>query len=86
MQKTTFNIEGMMCPMCEAHVNDAVRAALEVQGIKCKKVRSSHKKGTTELLTESIPDVQAIAAAIGGAGYRVTDTRICEEKKRGLFR
>ncbi len=25
MFKTTMKVEGMMCGMCEAHVNDAVR-------------------------------------------------------------
>ena len=44
MIKTTLTIDGMMCSMCEAHVNDAVRDALQV-----KSVKSSHKKGTTEI-------------------------------------
>ena len=51
MIKTTVKVDGMMCGMCESHVNDAVRNAIEV-----KKVSSSHKKGTTEILTEQPVD------------------------------
>ena len=27
MEKTTVEVSGMMCGMCEAHINDAVRKA-----------------------------------------------------------
>ena len=37
MIKTTVKVDGMMCGMCESHVNDAVRKAFQV-----KKVTSSH--------------------------------------------
>lgn len=37
MYQTTVGVDGMMCGMCEAHVNDAVRKAFPV-----KKVTSSH--------------------------------------------
>ena len=37
MTEITLKIDGMMCGMCEAHMNDAVRNALKV-----KKVTSSH--------------------------------------------
>ena len=40
MVKTTLKIDGMMCGMCEAHMNDAIRAAFKV-----KKVTSSHANG-----------------------------------------
>ena len=43
MTKTTVHIDGMMCAMCESHVNDAVRRALPV-----KKVTSSHRTGEKE--------------------------------------
>ncbi len=45
MYKTTVKIDGMMCSMCESHVNDAVRSKLKV-----KKVTSSHKKGETVII------------------------------------
>lgn len=40
MIETTVGIDGMQCGMCEAHVNDTIRAAFPV-----KKVSASHKKG-----------------------------------------
>lgn len=55
MLKITAGIDGMMCGMCESHVNDALRRAFP--GVK--KV-SSHGKGQAELLTEhDIPDEAA---------------------------
>ena len=42
MTKTVLKIDGMMCGMCESHVNDAIRTAFAV-----KKVSSSHAKGET---------------------------------------
>lgn len=37
MKKTTVGVEGMMCEMCESHVNDAVRAAFDVKKVKSSK-------------------------------------------------
>jgi len=47
MVKTTLKIDGMMCGMCESHVNDAIRNAFPV-----KKVTSSHSKGETVIISE----------------------------------
>lgn len=33
MQKITVKVDGMQCGMCEAHVNDAVRAALDRKSV-----------------------------------------------------
>ena len=78
MIKTTVKVDGMMCGMCESHVNDAVRNAIEV-----KKVSSSHKKGTTEILTEQPVDEEKVKAAIEATGYKVLGitTGEAEEKK-----
>ena len=38
MQEITVGVDGMMCGMCESHVNDAVRVAFPT----VKKVSSSH--------------------------------------------
>ena len=48
MYQITLNIDGMMCGMCESHINDAVRSAFSV-----KKVTSSHSKGQTVILSET---------------------------------
>ena len=49
MVQTTLKVDGMMCGMCESHINDAVRNAFSV-----KKVTSSHSKGQTVNRLESI--------------------------------
>ena len=80
MFETRIKVGGMMCGMCEAHINDAVRAAFPA-----KKVTSSHAKGETVILSESEPDAAAIKAAIEATGYDVGEiaTKPCE--KKGLF-
>jgi copper chaperone CopZ len=50
MYKTTVKIDGMMCGMCESHINDAIRAKMPV-----KKVSSSHKKGETVIIGKAKP-------------------------------
>ena len=47
MQQITLKIDGMMCGMCESHINESIRNAFPV-----KKVTSSHTKGETVILTE----------------------------------
>ena len=47
MIKTTLAVSGMICGMCEAHVNDAVRAAFPVKKVRpsfCRKIRLTPKK------------------------------------------
>ena len=79
MIRITVQVEGMMCGMCEAHVNDAIRRALPV-----KKVTSNHKKGQTVILTqEEIPD-GSIQAAIRDMGYTPLGITREEEQSRGL--
>ncbi len=80
MFETTIKISGMMCGMCEAHVNDAVRRAIPV-----KKVSSSHAKGETVILSEQQPDEQALRAAISETGYDVLSVSTKPYEKRGLF-
>lgn len=48
MYKTTVTIDGMMCGMCESHINNAIRNKITV-----KKISSSHKKGETVIISES---------------------------------
>ena len=49
VQKITLEIDGMMCGMCENHVNDAIRNEFTV-----KKVTSSHTKNRSLLLQRKI--------------------------------
>ena len=80
MFKTVIKIEGMMCGMCEAHVNDAVREA-----VSANKVNSSHKKGVTELITETEPDEKALREAVEKDGYKVLGITTEPYEKKGLF-
>ena len=79
MWKYTVQVDGMMCGMCEAHVNDAVRKAVPV-----KKVTSSHGKGETVILSENELDEEVIRKAISDTGYEVKGISK-EPKKKGLF-
>ena len=80
MVKTVVNVEGMMCGMCEAHVNDAVRKEFP----KVKKVTSSHSKGETEILSEDALDEAAVRAAIEKTGYTVKGIRSEPYEKKGF--
>lgn len=80
MIKTTIKVEGMMCGMCEAHVNDAVRGAFEV-----KKVSSSHTKAECEILSEAPLDEVKLRETIEKAGYRTGEFSVITEEKKGLF-
>ena len=82
MIKTTLKIDGMMCSMCESHINDTVR-----QAFKVKKVSSSHKKGETQIISESPLGDDALREAVGKTGYRVLEikTEPYEKKRFTLF-
>ena len=80
MIKTVLMIDGMMCPMCEAHVNDAIREAFAV-----KKVTSSHQKGETVIESEAALDESALLSAVTACGYRVTGVRTETVAKKGFF-
>lgn len=80
MIEIKVKVDGMMCSMCESHVNDAVRAAFKVP-----KVTSSHSKGETVIQTETdIPDDE-IKHVIGTTGYEVGAITRAEHEKHGLF-
>lgn len=81
MQQYTLKIDGMMCGMCESHVNDAVRKAFQVD-----KISSSHSKGETTIITDAPVDEARLKAAINATGYEVKGiTSEPYEKKKGLF-
>ena len=81
MYKTTVSVSGMACGMCEAHVNDAVRANFQV-----KKVSSSHSKGRTEIISEAPLDEAKLRSVIDATGYRAEGIASEPyEKKFSLF-
>ena len=79
MVKMMLNVEGMACQMCEAHINDAVR-----RDFKVKKVTSSHRKNTTEIIVEEALDEEALKSVIDATGYRVTGIKTEPYEKKGF--
>ena len=80
MIKTTVKISGMVCGMCEAHVNDAVRAAFPV-----KKVTSSRTKGETVILSKAPLDRQKLKQTIDATGYRMLSASEEALERQPLF-
>lgn len=63
---TVLEIEGMMCPMCESHVNDAIR-----NNFKVKEVKSSHKTGLTQITSDEPLDEEELRKVIKSTGYGI---------------
>ena len=80
MVQTTLKVNGMMCGMCESHINDVVRKTAQVE-----KVTSSHTKGETVILSEQPLDQQALRDAIAATGYEVKAVDAHPYEKKGLF-
>ena len=81
MIKTTLKIDGMMCEMCESHINDAIRNSFDV-----KKVNSSHTKGETVIVSKEALDEDKIKSVIDKTGYELKSISSEEfEEKKGLF-
>lgn len=80
MTQITIQVEGMMCPMCEAHVNDAIRDRFAVE-----KVTSSHKKKETIVLTNVQIEDESLRAIITAMGYKVGEITREPYEKKGLF-
>ncbi len=85
MYRITIGVDGMMCGMCESHINDTIRKKFNV-----RKVSSSHTKKQTVIVTESDIDEQELRDAINATGYTaVSFKKENYEKKtgfQGIFR
>ena len=71
MVKTVLKIDGMMCGMCESHMNDLIR-----KNFKVKKVTSSAKDGETVIISDTDIDIPFAKKEIKAIGY----------EKKGFFR
>ena len=80
MTKYTLVVDGMMCGMCESHVNDAVRKAFPV-----KKVTSSHSRKQTVVVAEEPIDEARLRQVIDATGYTVQSVSCEPYEKKGLF-
>ena len=81
MTRTTVHVSGMVCGMCEAHVNDAVRSAFPV-----KKVSSSRVRGETVIESETPLDHEKLRQVISNTGYLMLSASEEEMTKRSLIR
>ena len=68
MAEVTFNmqIEGMMCPHCEARVKKALEA---IEGVQEAKV--SHQEGSAVVKAASSVTKDELTKAVSDAGYEV---------------
>ena len=70
IKKITIEIEGMMCGMCESHINDAIRSSLNV-----KKLKTSHVTGLSEFMTNDVISDERLKDIITKTGYRVLEIK-----------
>lgn len=80
MIETIVKVDGMMCGMCEGHINDAIRSHFQV-----KKVSSSHSKGQTVIRSQEALDQAQLRQVIDATGYKVLDVVSRSVEKRGLL-
>lgn len=64
MYRTTANIDGMMCGMCENHIQDAIRRDFNV-----KSVKASRGKKTAVIVSEEPITEEALHVTIDSTGY-----------------
>lgn len=62
--KTTLTVDGMMCSMCETHIQETIRNNFDV-----KKVKASHQKGTVVIMSEHRLDDNKLKDVIRETGY-----------------
>ena len=80
MVQTTLKVDGMMCGMCESHVNEVVRKTAQVE-----KVTSSHTKGETVIVSAQPLDIEALKATIADTGYTVKGAQSHPYEKKGFL-
>lgn len=80
MIKTVLKVNGMMCGMCEAHMNDLVRKNFQV-----KKVTSSVKDGETVVISEENLDIPFLKKEIEEIGYELVYVHTEPYEKKGFF-
>ena len=81
MIRTTVQVSGMVCGMCEAHVNNAVRSAFPI-----KKVSSSRTRGEMVNESEAPLDQERLRQVINNTGYQMLSAAEKEISKKSLIR
>lgn len=80
MLRITCKIDGMMCGMCESHINDAIRKNFDI-----KKVSSSHTKGETIISSEKDIDDAKLKSVIDETGYELKSVERSDIEPKGGF-
>ncbi|MBR3318100.1 MAG: heavy-metal-associated domain-containing protein [Atopobiaceae bacterium] len=82
MIKTTLGIDGMMCSMCEAHVNDAIRSNFDV-----KSAKSNRRKKQCVVISEDELDRERLFATIEATGYVLSsvESEPCSGRRLGIL-
>ncbi len=80
MTQTTIGIDGMMCEMCEAHINDAIRRNFTV-----KSAKSNRKKKQCVVVSEEPLDEDKIRSVIGETGYDLLSITSEPYQKKGFL-
>ena len=62
---TTVTVEGMMCPMCEKHVTEAIEKNFDVESVK-----ASREKNSVEIDHQNPLDNEKLFDVIKEAGYQ----------------
>lgn len=79
MKKYILKIDGMMCGMCEAHINECIR-----QNFNVKKVSSSHTKGESVIIADEL-DEEKLTRVIGDTGYELKSVSSQAYEKKSFF-
>lgn len=80
MTQTTVGIEGMMCSMCEAHINDVIRKTFTVRSVK-----SNRRKGQCVIVSDEPLDETRLQRAIADTGYTFLGAQSEPYRKKGLL-
>ena len=82
MVKTIAKIEGMSCPMCEAHICDTIRKTFA----GAKKISASFKKKEASFLTDEDVDPDKLRKAIEETGYAYVSSESTPFVKKPFWR
>ncbi len=80
MIQTTLGIDGMMCGMCEAHVNDAIRRSFAI-----KSVKSNRRQKRCVVVSEEPLDEERVRQVIDATGYELLSISSEPYQKKGFL-
>lgn len=80
MLKIVIKSEGMMCAMCESHMNDAFSKDFQI-----KKITSSHSEGQTVIISENDISDDKVKETVEKAGYKFISVSREPYEKKGIL-